>query len=142
MSFGRWSGFTEPGETSEDTARREMLEEAGIVPGELSLFRVFAGRELFNEYPNGDQVFNFTVAYLARDWKGEVKIDSREITEAAFFPLESLPERISPPLRPVVSVFVEWFRGCGGAPGPNTAGSLAPRATHHRLTERAGSEPA
>ena len=58
-------GSMEPGEVIEDTARRETLEETNLEIGEMSLFGVFSGPELFYKYPNGDEVYNVIVAYIS-----------------------------------------------------------------------------
>ena len=59
------------------------------------------------EYPNGDQVYNVTVAYMTREIKGEVQIDPREVQEYQFFEMRALPEPISPPVKVVISQFME-----------------------------------
>jgi 8-oxo-dGTP pyrophosphatase MutT (NUDIX family) len=56
---GAWDligGSMEPGETFEQTARREVHEEIGVTLGELELVEVYAGDAFFHTYPNGDQV--------------------------------------------------------------------------------------
>lgn len=58
---GLWSfvgGSMEPGETFEQTARRELWEEAGLEAGALRLLEVVSGPEFFYRYPNGDEVYN------------------------------------------------------------------------------------
>ena len=73
----------------------------------LTLFGVFSGPDLFYEYPNGDQVYNVTVACVTREIKGEVQIDPGEGREYQFFEIRALPEPISPPVKVVISQFVE-----------------------------------
>lgn len=46
---GAWTipgGMTEPGETVEETARREVREETGLTVGTMTLFDAFSGPEL------------------------------------------------------------------------------------------------
>ena len=55
----RWGipgGAMELGEIVENAARREALEETGLEIGEMSLFGVFSGPELYYKYPSGDEV--------------------------------------------------------------------------------------
>jgi 8-oxo-dGTP pyrophosphatase MutT (NUDIX family) len=104
-----WSipgGAMEPGEDLEETARREALEEAGLTLGALQLFGVFSGSELFYTYPNGDQVYNVSVMYTCSDYQ-ETRAVLDEHTVFRFFPPETLPRPISPPVRPIIEA---WLR--------------------------------
>ncbi len=92
----------EPGETLEETVRRETLEETGLEIDDLALFGVFSGPDLFYEYPNGDQVYNVTVVYLVRNVNGQLQVDINEHRQARFFALDSLPSCTSPPIRPIL----------------------------------------
>lgn len=106
---GAWGipgGAVEPGERVEETACREVEEETGVQVGDLSLFNVFSGPDQFYEYPNGDQVHNVSVVYLARPTGGELR-SGDESTEVRFFAPGALPEPISPPVRPVIEAFLK-----------------------------------
>jgi len=108
---GRWGlpgGSTEPGELVEDAAKRETVEEANLVVGEMSLFGVFSGPELYYKYPNGDEVYNVTIVYLSRDWSGEIKLN-HEHTEWRWFAANETPEDVSPPIKPVIEQFKQTF---------------------------------
>ena len=100
--WGIPGGGMEPGESLEDTARRETREEIGLEVGKLGLMGVYSGPELFYEYPNGDQVYNVTVVYATHDYKGTLSMNPGEAVEARFFPLAALPEPISPPILPII----------------------------------------
>ena len=111
--YGCWGppgGMMEPGETLEETARRETREETGLEIGNLTLFGVFSGPDLFYEYPNGDQVYPVTVAYVTKEFTGNVRIAPEEGREYQFFSIKALPESISPPVKVVINQFVERFR--------------------------------
>lgn len=97
-------GGTEPGEVVENAAKREALEETNLEIGEMSLFGVFSGPELYFKYPNGDEVYNVTIVYLARDWHGQVKLND-EHTEWRWFPADKIPEDLSPPIKPIIEKF-------------------------------------
>ena len=71
---GAWDvigGSMEPGETFEQTARREVEEEIGVTLGELDVVRVYSGASCFHTYPNGDQVNHVGVAFQTRGMRGQ-----------------------------------------------------------------------
>ena len=107
--WGPPGGSTEPGEHVEEAAKRETVEETGLEIGEMSLFGVFSGPELYYQYPNGDEVYNVIIVYLSRDWHGEVKIN-HEHTEFRWFAMDEIPENISPPIKPVIEQFIHQRR--------------------------------
>jgi ADP-ribose pyrophosphatase YjhB (NUDIX family) len=102
--WGPPGGAVEPGELVENAAKRETFEETGLHIGEMSLFGVFSGPELYYKYPNGDEVYNVTIVYLSRDMHGEVKINE-EHTEWGWFAVADIPENISPPIIPPIEQF-------------------------------------
>src|SRR5512147_816128 len=95
--WGIPGGSVEPGEALEVAARRETCEETNLEVGEMSLFGVFSGPELYYKYPNGDEVYNVTIVYLSRNWLGEIQL-SDEHTEWGWFSAAEIPEDISPPI--------------------------------------------
>ena len=103
-SWGIPGGATELGEVVEEAAKRETLEEVNLQVGEMSLFGVFSGPDLYYKYPNGDEVYNVTIVYLSRDWHGEIKLNG-EHTEWDWYPVNKIPEDPSPPIRPVIEEF-------------------------------------
>lgn len=94
VDTGEWSlpgGHMEPGESIEDTARREALEETGLVIGELRFLGMFSGPDFYYRYPNGDEIYKLTVVFAARHPDGDVVLDAEEAVEAAFFAPDALP---------------------------------------------------
>jgi 8-oxo-dGTP pyrophosphatase MutT (NUDIX family) len=102
-------GAVEMGEKVEEAAAREVWEEMGLTVGELKLFGVFSGKELYYKYPNGDEVFNVDVVFTCDSYSGEITINS-EGKGYRFFEIGSLPREISPPVRPVVDELVKSSR--------------------------------
>ncbi len=99
--WGPPGGAVEPGEVVENAAARETLEESGLAVHGLDLFGVFSGEEQFYRYPNGDEVHFVNIAYLCREYNGEIRL-SPEHTDWRWFPLDDIPEPISPPIIPIL----------------------------------------
>ena len=100
--WGYAGGSVELDEKVEDAAKRELYEETGLIANSLELFGVFSGKELHYIYPNGDEVSNIDVVYICRDYCGELKRQEDEVVELKFFDYANLPEKLSPPIKPVL----------------------------------------
>lgn len=96
-------GFLELGETLEAAARREALEETALTVGDLTLVGAYSGPGFHWFAPNGDEVYNVTVAYLTRDYSGTPVADGDEGTEVVFMPLSPPPEPLGPPAPTVLA---------------------------------------
>jgi len=107
--WGLPGGATELGEAVEDAAKRETFEETNLHIGEISLFGVFSGPELYYKYPNGDEVYNVTIVYLSHDVNGDIRLNN-EHTEWRRFAADEIPENISPPIIPVIEQFKQQYR--------------------------------
>lgn len=100
--WGYAGGSIELDETVEECARRELLEEMGLVADEMEFFMVNSGPEARYVYPNGDEVMNVEIIYLCRHYHGELKKQEEEIEDLRFFePGDIKLDMISPPIRPV-----------------------------------------
>jgi len=73
--FSTLAGFCEPGETLEDAVRREVLEETGVLVGEVSYF--------------GNQPWplpaSLMLGFTARALSDEIEVDGTEVAEARWF---------------------------------------------------------
>ena len=103
-------GYMEPGETTEETARREVREETGLDIGELTLFRVFAGKEFYYECPNGDQVFSVSPVYVTNHARGDLCPDGDEGSEVRYFPIDDLPKEMLPQVKMMIESFLRSNR--------------------------------
>lgn len=105
--WGYAGGSVELGEKVEDTARRELLEETGLIAEELELFSVFSGKDTHYIYPNGDEVHNIDIVYICKKFRGNINVDKSEASEACFFNISDIPESISPPLIVPLNKYIE-----------------------------------
>lgn len=81
------AGFVEPGESLEQCAAREVLEEVGVVVDELR----YAGSQ---SWPFPSQLM---VGFTARYASGEIVVAEEELESADWFELDALPA-LPPPL--------------------------------------------
>ena len=110
QQWGLIGGSMEIGESLEETARREVLEESGLTLDELSWFDLFSGQEMIYEYPHGDVIVNVTAVYISRHFSGQLEHDESEVSELRFFKLDELPSNISPPDKPVIKKFLQDYQ--------------------------------
>jgi 8-oxo-dGTP pyrophosphatase MutT (NUDIX family) len=98
----------ELGESAEETARREVWEETGLIVGELRLFAVFSGAEMEHTFPNGDQAAIVSVVYLAIPASDQAPTCGDESLELRYFSRDALSTvPLSPPNRPIIRRFLE-----------------------------------
>ncbi|AWT34766.1 DNA mismatch repair protein MutT [Deinococcus arenae] len=94
--WGTPGGLCEPGESLEDTLRREVHEETGLSVLDPLLFTVVSGAGTFVRLPNGDEFYQVSAAYVVRRWEGVPRPDGTEGSELAFWPLDALPDGLGP----------------------------------------------
>lgn len=90
-TWGIPGGSMELYETIEETAIRELKEEAGINVNELELVRVLSGKEYYFEYPNGDKMCTVIVLFKVLNYTGDIKVADNESKKLEFFSLNNLP---------------------------------------------------
>ncbi len=110
---GTWSlhgGSLEFGETFEDALKREFKEELGINVLEYIMVAPYSGKELFNIYPNGDQVYPVGVFYLVTKYDGEIKPDMDEVSEVKWFSIDKLSDNFFHCDRVMIEKVLELYR--------------------------------
>lgn len=108
-----WSipgGIMDMGERIEDTAKRELEEESGIIINNLKLIGVLSGPEHFRIYPNGDQAYSVTIIYTTQNYEGRPRPDGIEYKQSGFFKLNDLPTPMNPLVRHYIQKYIEKGR--------------------------------
>lgn len=115
--FGTWAlpaGSAEEGQSIEYTARQELLEETGLVAGEMIPFG-HASHPVHDlmHYPNGDRLQAFSMMFHCTAWGGEPRADGHESLEVAWARPESLPEPFMVHLARTRDAFLRYKAGEG-----------------------------
>jgi len=108
--WGSHGGYMELWETTEEAAKRELLEETGLVAGDIELLGVFSGLDMVHTYPNGDKVNIVDISYVCHDFSGDLLAETDETSELRWFDIDDIPANISPPDKRPVEAFVAWAR--------------------------------
>src|SRR3546814_5809409 len=88
LSQGGWpAGSAEIGQSIEDTARQELVEETGLTAHRLVPIG-FSSHPVDDriEYPHGDVLHAFAMIFHFAEWSGAPRADGRESLEVRWFP--------------------------------------------------------
>lgn len=95
---GKWAfpgGLMELGESTEDTARREIFEETGLRLGRLHLIGVYSGTNYLCRAENGDEWYVVTTAYWTDEYEGEASVADHESLSFAWLDPHAMPEGLA-----------------------------------------------
>jgi 8-oxo-dGTP pyrophosphatase MutT (NUDIX family) len=104
--WGLPGGSMEPGEEMQNVAIRELYEETGLKALNTKLLDVFSGKELYYQYPHGDEVYNVIAVYICTEFEGILNADNDEVLELRFYDIDNIPLQINPPDMPIINRFL------------------------------------
>ena len=82
------------GESLEETASREVLEETGLFVSNLELLHVFSGPDYYFKIDNGNEFYSVTVVYRTNTFKGTLQANKEETFSLGFFPIDNFPDQL------------------------------------------------
>jgi 8-oxo-dGTP pyrophosphatase MutT (NUDIX family) len=98
--FRRWGlpgGHQEVGDSSADTAVREVFEETGLRITQPLVFGIASDpRHETIRFPNGDRTQSVSVLFHAKKPRGAPRLDPSETLELGWFALDALPAQVMP----------------------------------------------
>lgn len=107
-NWGLPGGLMDLGESFEEVAKREVLEETGLVVENLKLLNVYAGSEYYLKVSNGDELYSATAVYYTKDVSGDMQIDYSESKDMKYFAMDNLPHKCSDNDRGFIMAYVGY----------------------------------
>ena len=95
---GRWCfpcGLMELGESTVQTAKREVLEETNLIIEDLELLGVYSGENHLCKAANGDEWYVVTTAYVTNTYSGELRINDYESAALQWFNVDHIPQNFA-----------------------------------------------
>ncbi|KKU03894.1 MAG: Phosphohydrolase (MutT/nudix family protein) [Candidatus Giovannonibacteria bacterium GW2011_GWA2_45_21] len=88
--WGLPGGMMEIGESAEDTMKREVLEETGLIVNTEKFLGVYT-KDRFDSYPNGDKAYVILFVFVCRVSSGALDANNEEAAELRYFDPDNFP---------------------------------------------------
>lgn len=112
--FRKWGlpgGHQEIGDSSVDTAIREVFEETGLRITRPEVFGIASDpRHETITFPNGDRTQSVSIMFHASKPRGAPRFDPNETLELGWFPLDELPKGVMPNSARTLKAFQRYRR--------------------------------
>ena len=108
LLWGVPGGSVEMDETAWQALKREVAEETALEVIEAEPMGLYSGPKQRFDYPNGDQVQCFAIAFIVLKWQGRARADGEEGAELRFFPLSRLPDDLVPVHRQTIADYMRY----------------------------------
>jgi len=108
--YGKWAlpgGLMELGESTVETAIREVYEETSLTIKNLTLLGVYSGKEYLCSAENGDEWYVVTTAYITDNYEGEVVVNDDESIAFEWIDPNYLPDDTASTHRIIISDYLQ-----------------------------------
>jgi len=108
--YGKWAlpgGLMELGESTVETAIREVYEETSVTIKNLTLLGVYSGKEYLCSAENGDEWYVVTTAYITDNYEGEVVVNDDESIAFEWIDPNYLPDDTASTHRIIISDYLQ-----------------------------------